>query len=96
MGKKASLSVAQGAQVVPLSNMKLSERQIAKTCKVSRAAERNAIKKFKKEGTFAGKKRTGHIRIFSSRKKAPNEEGTYSLSHDFCTKNFFSATRKWM
>ena len=67
MGKKASLSVAQRAQVVALSKMKLSERHIVKTCKENKTAVRNAIKKFKKKkSTFADKKRTGHLRIFSS------------------------------
>ena len=59
MGRKASLSVAQRTQVVALSKMKLSKRQITKTCKVSKTAVQNAINKFKKEGTFADKKRTG-------------------------------------
>ena len=69
MGKKASLRVTQRAQVVAFSKMKLSERQIVKTCKENKTAVHNTIKKFKTEGAFADKKRTGHPRIFSSREK---------------------------
>ena len=69
MGKKASLSVTQRAQVVLLSKMKLSERQIVKTCKENETAVHNAIKKFEIEGTFVDEKRTGHPRVFSSREK---------------------------
>ena len=35
MGKKAPLSIAQRAQIVALSKMKLSERQIGKKSKLS-------------------------------------------------------------
>ena len=45
MGKKASLRVTQRAQVVALSKMKLTERQIVKKCKENKAAVHNAIKK---------------------------------------------------
>ena len=38
MGKNASLSIAQRAQIVALSKMKLSERQTGKTLKVSNTA----------------------------------------------------------
>ena len=44
MGKKASLSVTQRAQVVALSKMKVSERHIVKTCKEDKTAVYNAIK----------------------------------------------------
>ena len=47
MGKKASLSVAQRAQIVAFSKMKLSERQIGNKLKVSKTAVHNAIQKFK-------------------------------------------------
>ena len=69
MGKKASLSVAQRAQIVAFSKMKLSERQIGNKLKVSKTAVHNAIQKFKNEGTFADKKRTGRPKIFSPRDK---------------------------
>ena len=42
MGKKASLRVTQRAQVVALSNSKLSERQIIKTCEENETAVHNA------------------------------------------------------
>ena len=69
MGKKASLSVAQRAQIVALSKMKLSVRQIGNKLKVSKTAVHYAIQKFKNEGTFADKKRTGRPKIFSPRDK---------------------------
>ena len=70
MGNKASLSVAQRAQdVAALSKMKLSERQIAKTRKVSKTAVHNATNKLKKEATFANKQITGRPRIFSNKEK---------------------------
>ena len=47
MSKKASLSIAHRAQIVVLSKMKLSERQIVKKFKVSKTAVHNAIEKFK-------------------------------------------------
>ena len=49
MGKKASLSVTQRAQVVTLSKMKPSKRHIVKTCKENKIAVQNAIKKFEKK-----------------------------------------------
>ena len=59
MGKKASLSIVQKAQIIALSKMKLSECQIGKKLKVSKTAVHNAIKNFKHEGIFADEKRRG-------------------------------------
>ena len=68
MDKKSSFSIAQRAQIVALSKMKLSECQIGKRLKVSKtAAVHNAIEKLKNEGTFADRKRTGRPKIFSNR-----------------------------
>ena len=69
MSKKASLSVAQRAQIVACSKMKLSERQIGNKLKASKTAVHNAIQKFKNEGTLADKKKTGRPKIFSLRDK---------------------------
>ena len=67
MCKKASLSIAQKAQIVALSKMKLSERQIDKKLKISKTAVYNVIEKFKNEVTFADRKRTERSKIFSNR-----------------------------
>ena len=69
MCKKASLSIAQKAQIVALSKMKLSERQIDKKLKISKTAVHSAIEKFKNEVTFADRKRTGRPKIFRNRDK---------------------------
>ena len=49
MGKKAALSSEKRAQIVRLSTMKLSEREISRQMKVSKTAVHNAIEKFRKE-----------------------------------------------
>ena len=67
MGKKAALSSEKRAQIVGLSTMKLSEREISRQMKVSKTAVHNAIKKFRKENTFKDSKRSGRPRISSSR-----------------------------
>ena len=65
MGKKVSFSIAQTAQILKLSKMKLSESQMGKKLKVSKIAVHDAIEKFKNEGTLADRKRTGRPKIFS-------------------------------
>ena len=70
MGKKAALSSEKRAQIVSLSTMKLSEREISRQMKVSKTAVHNAIekfRKFRKENTFKDSKRSGRPRISSSR-----------------------------
>ena len=67
MGKKAALSSEKRAQIVSLSTMKLSEREISRQMKVSKTAVHNAIEKFRKENTFKDSKRSGRPRISSSR-----------------------------
>ena len=67
--KKAFLSITQRAQIVALIKIKLYQRQIGEMLKVSKTAVHNAIEKFKNEGTFADRKRTGHHKILSNRNK---------------------------
>ena len=67
MGKKAALSSEKRVQIVSLSTMKLSEREISRQMKVSKTAVHNAIEKFRKENTFKDSKRSGRPRISSSR-----------------------------
>ena len=52
MGKKQSLSTKERAQIVTLSNLKFSVRQIAKKIKVSKIAMHNAIIKYQNESVF--------------------------------------------
>ena len=67
--KKSCPSIAQRAQIVALTKMKLSERKNGKKLKVSKTAVHKAIEKFKNEGSFADRKRTGRPNIFSKRDK---------------------------
>ena len=85
MSKKASLSVTQRAQVVALSKMKLSERQIVKTCKENTIAVHNAIKKIKKKELLQIRKEQDIPGFLAAGAEAPNEGGSCSLSHHFCS-----------
>ena len=70
MGKKASLSVTQRAQVVALSKIKLSERQIIKMCKENKTAVHNAIKNSKKKKLLQIRKKQD-IPGFSTVERSP-------------------------
>ena len=60
MKKRAtSLSTEKWAQIVTLSNLNFSVRQIAKKVKASKTAVHNAIMKYQNEGTFKDRKRSG-------------------------------------
>ena len=67
MGTKPVISAEKRTQIVCLSTLKLSEREISKQMKVSKTAVNNAIKKFQNEGTFKDSKRSGCPRISSIR-----------------------------
>ena len=67
MGKKPATTAEKRAQIVSLSAIKLSEREISRQMKVGKTAVRNAIKKFQNESTFKYSKRSGHPRISSCR-----------------------------
>ena len=56
MGKKQSLSTEKRAQVT-LSNLKFSERQIAKKIKISKTTVHNTITKYQNESGFIDRKK---------------------------------------
>ena len=64
MGKKPTISAEKRAQIVSLSRMKLSEREISWQMKVSKTAVHNAMKKFQNEGNFKESKRDQFIQGF--------------------------------
>ena len=67
MGKKQSLSREERAQILTLSNLKFSARQIAKKMKVNKTAMHNAIMKYQNEGIiFTDRKRSGRPRVTTS------------------------------
>ena len=89
MDKKASLRVTQRAQVVALSKMKLTERQIVKKCKENKAVVHNAIKKYSKKKELLRQEKNRTSQDFQQQGGAPNEGGSYSLSRHFCMCIFF-------
>ena len=62
MGRKASLSEAQRAQIVLLHDEGYSERQISLRMGCSKTAVNNAIRKFENDGRYSDKKRSGRPR----------------------------------
>lgn len=62
MGKKASLSEIQRAQIVILCNEGQSERKISEKLNVSKTAVHQAIVKFKNTGLYSDQKRSGRPR----------------------------------
>ena len=87
MGKKPSLCREKRAQILILSNLKFSERQIVMKMKVNKTAGHNAIMKYQNEGNFQGEKRSGHPR-FSCRRKDSLIREKVSLSPIGCSKKF--------
>ena len=79
MGKKPSLSSEKRAQIVTLSNLNFSVREIARKVKVSQTAVHNAITKYQNEGIFADRKRSCRPKVTSRRED--------SLSNEFLQKN---------
>ena len=75
MGKKASLSEIQRAQVVILSREGLSEREISEKMSVGKTAVHQAIVKYRKSGVYSDQKRSGR-----SRKTTLRDE----TFHGFC------------
>jgi transposase len=67
MGKKASLSDVQRAQIVTLHKEGYSERKIAVKICCSKTAVHTAISKFENEGSYSDKKRTGRPRKTTKR-----------------------------
>ena len=69
MGKKQSVNTKNRPQIVTLSNLKFSVRQIAKKMKISKTAVHNAIMKYQNEGVFIDRKRSGQSKVNTSREK---------------------------
>ena len=67
MCKKRSLSTEKRAQIVTLSSLKFSVRQIEKKLKVSKTAVPNTITKYQNEVIFKDRKRSGRPKVTSSR-----------------------------
>ena len=67
MGKKPSLSSEKRAQIVTLSNLNFSVREIARKVKVTKTAAHNAITKYQNEGIFTDRKRSGRPKVTSRR-----------------------------
>ena len=59
MGKKPAISLEKRAQIVSLSTIKLSEREISRQMKVTKTTVHKAIKEFQNEATFQSSKRSG-------------------------------------
>ena len=68
MGKKQTVSTKNRPQIVTLSNLKFSLREIAKM-KVSKTAVHNAIMKYRNESVFIHRKRSVQSRVITSRKE---------------------------
>ena len=67
MGRKASLTEVQRAQIVLLHDEGYSERQIALKMRCSKTAVNNAIRKFEHDGQYSDKKRLERPRKTTSR-----------------------------
>ena len=67
MGKKPSLSSEKRAQIVTLSKLNFSVREIARKVKVSKTAMHNAITKYQNEDIFTDRKRSGRPKVTSRR-----------------------------
>ena len=84
MGKKLSLSSEKRAQIVTLSNLKFSVREIAR--KVSKTAVHNAITKYQNEGIFTDRKRSRRPKVTSRREDR--------LMHKMVTRSRMSSSNK--
>ena len=67
MGKKPFFSREKRAQIVTLSNLNFSVREIARKLKVSKTAVHDAITKYQNEGIFTDIKRSGRPKVTSRR-----------------------------
>ena len=86
MGKKPSLSTEKRAQIVTLSNLNFSVREIAKKVKVSKTAVHNAIAKYQNKGIFTDRKRSGRPKVTS--------RGEDRLMHKVVTRSPKSSSKK--
>ena len=89
MGKKPSLSSEKRAQIVTLSNLNFSVREIARKVKVSKTAVHNAITKYQNEGIFSDRKRSGRPKVTCRREdRLMHKVVSYSLFNEFLPKKF--------
>ena len=86
MGKKLSLSSEKRAQIVSLSNLNFSVREIARKVEVSKTAVLNAITKYQNEGIFTDRKRSGRPKVTSRRENR--------LMHKVVTRSLISCSKK--
>ena len=88
-GKKRSLSPEKWTQIVTLSSLKISVRQIEKKPKVSKTqAVHNAIMKYQNEGTFEDSERSCLSRFTSSKDDL--------LMHKEITRSLISSSKKFL
>ena len=86
MGKKSSLSSEKRAQLVTLSNLNFSVREIARKMKVSKTAVHNAIAKYQNKGIFTDRKRSSRPKVTSRREDR--------LMHKVVTRSPMSSSEK--
>ena len=67
MGKKQSFITEERSQIVTLSSLKFSGRQIVKNMKIRKTAVYNAIMKYQNEGFFIDRKRFGQPKFTTSK-----------------------------
>ena len=67
MGKKQSFITEERSQIVTLSSLKFSVRQIAKNMKVRKTTVYNAIMKYQNEGFLIDRKRSGQPKFTTSK-----------------------------
>ena len=86
MAKKLSLRSEKRGQVVTLSKLNFSVRQIAKKVKVRKTAVHNAIMTYQNEGIFTDRKRSGRPKVTSSREDR--------FMHQIVTRSPMSSSKK--
>ena len=87
MGEKPTLSSEKRIQIVSLSNLKFSVREIARKVEVSKTAVHNAITKYQNEGILTDRKRSGRPKVTSRRKNR--------LMHKVVTRSLMNSSKKF-
>ena len=64
--RKLAVSIEKRIQIAGLRTIKLSERELSKQIKVSKATVHNTIRKFQKESTFNDRKKSNCSKISSN------------------------------
>ena len=86
MGKKPSLSAIQRGQIVILHQEGLSERKISEKLSISRPAVHRAIEKYKEDGTYVDKPRSGRPRKTTPRDDHIIKRTVIRSPHSSCKK----------